>query len=160
MTPKGAGGTRQQFENWSNGGAQAQVVTGPAVDTTFTANYTTQHQLTLAVTPAGAGTITAAPPSADGFYNQGAVVQVSAVAGTGYTFSTFNGALTGSTSPQPVTMTGPQTVTATFACAYSLNPQGTSITSDPFTGSFTVTAGGTCGYLASSGSDWITLTSG
>lgn len=159
-SPQGSGGTRQQFVNWSNGGAQSQTVTAPSADTTYTANFTTQYLLTLATSPVGAGTISATPSSADGYYTQGTSVQVTAAAAAGYVFNGFTGALTGSTSPQSVAMTHPQSVTATFACSYGLNPTGTSITSGSFSGTFTVTAGATCGYTASTGADWITLTSG
>lgn len=112
---QGSGGTRQMFLNWSDNGAASHVVVAPGVPTTYTANYQTQHALTLLPTPAGGGTVTSAPLSADGFYNAGTAVQVSASNSAGYEFVGWSGALSGSINPSIVTMDGPKTVTATFS---------------------------------------------
>ena len=77
---------------------------------TWTVPAPQQYYLTTAVSPAGGGTIL----PAGGWYNSGAVAWVSAAANQGYQFSGFSGDLTGTTTPQPLTMDGPKSVTANF----------------------------------------------
>src|SRR5581483_7108650 len=114
-TQAGTAGTQYVFGSWSDGGAGSHTVTGPASATTYTATFTTQYQLTTAASPGAGGTV--AP--ATGWYNAGAVVAVSATPNSGYTFTGFSGALTGTTTPQNVTMSGPQSVTASFTASNS-----------------------------------------
>jgi len=54
------------------------------------------------------------PGSADGYYNTGTLVQLTANAGTGYVFTGWSGDLTGSANPQSVAMSAPRSVTANF----------------------------------------------
>ena len=81
--------------------------------TTYTANFNTQYLLTTVANPAAGGTIS----PATGWYNSGLIAAVSATANSsnGYQFSGFTGALTGTTTPQNLTMNGPATVTAYFS---------------------------------------------
>ncbi len=102
--------TQNVFGTWSQGGAASQTVTVPAGGANYTANYTTQYNLATAVSPAGAGTITAG-----GWVNAGTTLSISASANLGYQFAGFSGALTGTTSPQNLTMSGPAVVTANFS---------------------------------------------
>jgi glucose/arabinose dehydrogenase len=107
-SPQTNGGTRYVLNNWSDGGAQTHDITVSAVNTTYTANFSTQHLLT---TQAGAGgTVTAG-----GWFNAGSVVPITATPNPGFTFAGFTGDLTGTTNPQSVTMSAPRTVNATFA---------------------------------------------
>jgi hypothetical protein len=46
--------------------------------------------------------------------NTGASLSISATPGTGYQFAGFSGAITGTTTPQTVTVNGPLTVSANF----------------------------------------------
>src|SRR5262249_33541321 len=110
-TPQGSGGTRTVFANWSDGGALSHSV-APLLPTTYTANFTTQHLLTTAVSPAGSGTVSATPSSEDGYYNAGTSVQVSAVANSLFIFSNWTGDITGTTNPASLTMSAPKTVAA------------------------------------------------
>ncbi len=114
-------GTRYVFNNWSDGGAVAHAITVPAVPTTYIATFTTQYQLTVAVTPAGSGTVT---PASGGFYNSGASVTLTATPNSGYAFSAWTGAVTpfGAASGA-VVMNGPVSVTATFQTAGAGPPQ-------------------------------------
>ena len=105
----GPAGTQYLFSSWSDGGLQSHSVS-PASTTSYTATFSTQYFLTTAVNPANGGTIS----PASGWYNATQVVQVSALAANNFTFSGFSGALSGTTSPQAVTMSGPQSVTANF----------------------------------------------
>lgn len=159
-SPQGGGATRYVFANWSNAGAQTQTVTAPSADTTYTANFTTQHLLNLSVSPAGAGTISSSPSSPDGYYNAGTSVQVNAVPASGYSFTGFSGDLFGTAQPQSVVMSAPRNVIASFACAYSLSQSSATFDGAVNSGSFTVFAGGTCAFTATSNADWITIISG
>ena len=112
-SPQGTG-TRYVFANWSDGGADSHSITVPAAAATFTASFTTQYLLTTNVSRSGSGTITVSPASADGYYNAGASVQITATALAGYRFSKFTGSLTGTTNPQSLVMSAPHSVTADF----------------------------------------------
>ena len=107
-TQSGGTGTQYAFVTWSDGVTAAHSV-APTVATTYTASFTTQYLLTTVVNPAGSGTIT----PATGWQNAGSVT-LTAAANTGYQFSSFSGAVTGTTTPQNLTMSAPATVTATF----------------------------------------------
>jgi hypothetical protein len=119
-TPQSGGsGTQYVWSNWSDGGAMSHSV-APISNTTYTANFTTQYQLTTAASPASGGSIGVNPTSTDGFYDSGASVQLTATPNSGYGFSGWSGDLTGQTNPQSLTMTGPRAVTANFSSTPSL----------------------------------------
>jgi glucose/arabinose dehydrogenase len=104
-TPQGSGATRYNFLNWSDGGPITHDITVPATNTTYTANFQTQYQLTTSVNPPSAGTIT---PTA--FYNANSIVNLIATPATGWQFNNFTGPANGAT----VTMDAPKTITANF----------------------------------------------
>src|SRR5208283_681955 len=83
---------------------------------TWTVPAPQQYYLTTTVSPSGGGTISPSCPGGCA-YNANAVVQISANAASGYTFSGFTGALSGTATPQFLTMNGPKSVTANFAGA-------------------------------------------
>ena len=140
-TPQGTGVTRYAFSNWSDGGAINHVVTTPGAGATYTANFTTQYQLTGAVSPSGSGTVTTAPASADGFYNSGTVVEVTSAPAAGYAFANWSGSCAG-TGACSVTMTAPRSVTANFTL---LPPTvtGVSPSAGPLAGGTAITITGT-----------------
>jgi hypothetical protein len=111
--PNGSG-SRYAFANWSNGGQASQTIQVPTNDSTFTANYTQQFQLTTNVSPAGSGSI-----SAGGWFDAGTVVPVSATPISGFQFANFSGALSGISNPQNIVMSAAKNVVANFA---SLSP--------------------------------------
>lgn len=122
-----SGSTQYVFSQWNNTATQNQTITATGT-TTYTASFTTQYQLT---TSAGAGgSIT---PSS-GFYNAGAVVAVTATPNSGNQFSGFSGALSGTTNPQNITMSGPMSVTANFVgtatVSVATSPSGLAIVVD------------------------------
>ena len=101
------------FSGWSGG---LSGTTNPASvtingNTTVTATFT-QDQYTLTVTPVGSGSVARNPVKST--YVYGEVVQLTATANPGWTFSSWSGGLTGSTNPASVTISGNTTVTATF----------------------------------------------
>jgi hypothetical protein len=106
---QGSGGTRAVFTSWNDGQAQSHTVTASAA-ATYTASFQTQHLLSTAVSPAGLGTVTASPASADGFYNNGTAVLLTAAGA----FRNWSGDLSGSANPQSVLMSAPRSVTANF----------------------------------------------
>jgi len=112
-SPQGSG-TRYVFTNWSDGGAISHTVTASASPTTYTATFDSQYLLTTSVSPSGAGTISADPTSADGYYNSGTPVQLTATANAGYQYANWSGDLTGTINPQSLTMSAPRSVTANF----------------------------------------------
>jgi hypothetical protein len=72
----------------------------------------TGRTLTVNVSPAGAGTVAKSPDQTS--YANGTSVQLTASPGTGWSFSAWSGAVTGSTNPVSVVMDANKTVTATF----------------------------------------------
>ncbi|MBL8230019.1 MAG: BACON domain-containing protein [Bryobacterales bacterium] len=155
-SPQSLGPTRHVFSRWSNGGAQTHTITtqGPS---TFTAIFETQHQLSAVVSPPAGGLLTVSPASADGFYNAGTPLVVTAQASSGYAFAGFSGALSGNANPQALVMTAPQTLTASFNCTYALS--STSMTSPGAGGGGTValTTGAGCTWTATSAVAWIAV---
>jgi uncharacterized repeat protein (TIGR02543 family) len=100
------------FTSWSDGGALSHTIQANTPGKTYTANFTAQYLLLTAVSPAGGGSIS--PPT--GWHNPNAVVTVTAIPATGYTFTGWSGACAGTGACQ-VTMWNPQIVTANFAPA-------------------------------------------
>ena len=104
---------------------------GPDVTTWGDVTLSAEHILTVNIV--GSGSVTKSPDQLT--YTYGTVVQLTATADPGWTFSSWSGDLTGSTNPDSITMDGDKTVTATFTqdtvsltvvSAYdSPNPSGT-----------------------------------
>ena len=113
-TPQpGATGTQYVFTGWSDGGAVSHSITVEATAATYTASFKTQYQLTISASPAGDGTVT---PASGTFYDAGAIVPVTATAGSGDAFTNWTGSVASSSSNSTtVSMTAPQTLTANFS---------------------------------------------
>ena len=132
------------FSSWSGActGTGACSVTMDA-DKTVTANFTPiTYNLTVAVSPAGGGTTN--PAVGVHAYAAGTVVAVTATPATGYVFSSWSGACTG-TGACSVTMDADKTVTANFTpIMYNLttavSPAGGG-TTDPAVGVHAYAAG-------------------
>jgi len=107
----GGTGVRYVWNSWTGGGAISHTV-APTTNTTYTARFTTQYYLTMSHGVGG----TVSPGS--GWKNSGVTVSITATPSTGYSFSSWTGAGTGSFSgtnnPASITMGGPITETATF----------------------------------------------
>jgi hypothetical protein len=127
-TQAGGAGSQYVFSGWSDGGAATHTFIPSAG--TYTANFTTQYYLTSDASPSAGGAIS--PPS--GWYNAGAAVSVSASANGGYQFSGFSGGLSGTTTPQTLTMNAPVSVTANYSALSNITvtsvPAGRSLTVD------------------------------
>jgi hypothetical protein len=108
----GGAGTEYVFTGWSDGGAASHNVTAPNSPVTYTANFGTQYQLTTVVSPAGSGSVT---PASGQFFASGTVVSLTATANSGYTFASWSGNVVApGNSSTTITMSAPQTVTASF----------------------------------------------
>ncbi len=138
-SPQPTGATTTQYTNptWNVSGAASASITAPSTSQTYTASFTTQYYLTTS--SIGEGSIS----PASGWYNSGTVVAVTATPNSGYTFVDFTGALTGTTSPENLTMTAPESVTANFPLqGYILSavPSSVSLTSTGTNDSYVFTA--------------------
>ncbi len=122
----GTTGTQFLFDNWSDGGTLSHTITAPATSTTYTANFTTQYQLTM-----NAGTGGSVQPTSGSFFNSGQTVQITATPNNGFTFSgwtgTGTGSFTGGTNPVNITMNGPITQLANFSGTGVPTPAGQNV---------------------------------
>jgi len=116
------------------------------------------REYTLSVTIDGSGSVTKNPNQAT--YPYGTVVQLTAIANTGWMFSSWSGNLSGSTNPTSITMNGNKSVIAHFTqnqytLTITLDGSG-SVTKNPNQATYsygqvvTVTAVPGTGYLFSS----------
>ena len=74
------------MEPWSAGGAQSQSVTSLLPATTYTANFTTEYQLTTVASPSAHGSVS---PTSGQYYASGASIPVTATANSGFTFNNW-----------------------------------------------------------------------
>jgi len=82
----GPAGSQYVWSSWSQGGTQSQTVTAPSSSTTYTANFTTQYQLTMVASPLADGSVT--PPSGQ-YFASGASIAVTATANAGFAFNNW-----------------------------------------------------------------------
>jgi hypothetical protein len=139
-TPQSAGtGTQFAWSSWSDGGAISHTIS-PTSAGTFTAAFATQYLLTTTVVPTGGGAITASPSSTNGYYTSGTQVQLTPAANPICTFTDWTGGLSGTASPQAVTMNDPLTETANFQCSGPASTDfltGYALNSPPLRNNFT-----------------------
>jgi uncharacterized delta-60 repeat protein/uncharacterized repeat protein (TIGR02543 family) len=111
-------GTRYVWTSWSDNNPISHNVTAPNGNITYTANFFTQHMLSM-----NAGTGGTISPGS-GFFNSALTVSIAATPDSGFVFVGWTGSgagsFTGSTNSVNVTMNGPITQTANFA---PINPQ-------------------------------------
>jgi hypothetical protein len=115
----GPAGSQYVWSSWSQGGTQSQTVTAPSSSTTYTANFTTQYQLTMLAAPSADGSVT---PTSGQYFASGASIPVTATANAGFAFNnwTSTGGSFGSTTSASTTFTMPgaaATVTGNFVPA-------------------------------------------
>ncbi|HUQ93276.1 MAG TPA: PQQ-dependent sugar dehydrogenase [Bryobacteraceae bacterium] len=157
-------GTRLGFASWSDNGAATHDIVTPAVNTTYTATFTTQHLLTLdASASSGLGSI-AANPATDGFYNAGSSVQLTAIPAPGLQFGAWSGDASGSVNPLNLVMSGPRNVSAFFgttaSCTYALNHGAATVSSAGDIREVDVVTGTGCSWWTTSQTSWVTVVSG
>jgi N-acetylneuraminic acid mutarotase len=108
------------FSNWSGDASGSSNPVSVTMDgaKSVTANFTQNcYTLTTSASPSSGGSVSANPaPNCNSGtqYTHGTVVQLTATANTGYTFSSWSGDASGSSNPVSVTMDGAKSVTARF----------------------------------------------
>ncbi|MCX7111997.1 MAG: hypothetical protein NTX45_18095 [Proteobacteria bacterium] len=119
----GESGTQYRFNDWSDGGGQTHSIATPNTNTTYTANFTRQYQLTGAVDSTSHGywqfcILDCYTMSQNGqlWLDEGDRRVISAKAYDGFKFSNWTGSVDypNSSPTLLVTMTGPKSVTANF----------------------------------------------
>ena len=136
------------YQGWSDQGAQSHTVTAPQTAATYTVTFGTQHAVTGAVNPSGAGTLTLSPAAVEveggrSWYALNQVVTATtAPANAGYAFASWTG---GPVTPAAgavaggavgtVVMSGPKSLTANYNVAYTVTtvPEGLSVMVDGVT---------------------------
>jgi astacin len=102
---------RYVFSDWSNGGTASQSIVAPEGSATYVANFKTRYRLTTSVE--GTGSVSASPSSADGYYDAGTAVQLTAQPVSSFSF--WTGDTTGTANPQSVVMDDERVAVAHFA---------------------------------------------
>lgn len=121
-----AAGTRYVLQGWSDGGAATKRSFTSWGSDTLSISFKTQYLLTTTTSPGGAIL------PATGYQDSNYQARVSAAAAPGYSFSGFTGDLTGSSNPQPLTMSAPRSVHAVFS---PVPPSASAVSVSPSSGS-------------------------
>jgi hypothetical protein len=101
------------FSHWSDNltGSPNPATLTITGNTVVTATFT-QDQYTLTITITGSGTVDKNPLQAT--YTYGTIVTLTANPAAGWSFDSWSGAVSGTTSPTTINMTGSKSVNATF----------------------------------------------
>ncbi|MBD2722164.1 InlB B-repeat-containing protein [Hymenobacter armeniacus] len=137
------------FSGWSGGatGTTNPLTVSMTANRAITATFVAQY--TLTVSTVGSGTVTKSPNQTA--YASGTAVTLTATPASGYTFSGWSGAATGTANPLTVTMNANKAITATFTATTTRYTLTTTVV-----GSGTVTKNpNTTNYLSGSS---VTLT--
>jgi len=81
-----SGGTEQVWSSWSDNGAISHLVAAPGANTTYTADFNTEYQLTTQASPSADGSVT---PASGGYFASGATIPVTATANAGFQFNNW-----------------------------------------------------------------------
>ena len=123
------------FANWSGDLSGATSPTSITINgnKSVTANFNVAcYSLNTGVSPSGSGTVSVSPsPNCGTGYSSGTVVQLTANAASGYSFSNWSGDTSGSSNPASVTMDANKSVTANFFGCYTLSRAHSGSGSDP-----------------------------
>ncbi len=156
-----SGTTRYLFKNWSDGGAQTHTVTVPSSSWTVTANFQKQFTLTSSSSNPSLGTVSNSPVSADTFYNEGALISVSATPASAACLSSWTGVTAPPTALISVTVNQPYSITGNFQSgSISAAPTQFNMAAAAGTGTISVSNSGGCSWTAKSNASWITIISG
>ena len=144
-TASQSGGTGVQYlwSSWSDGAGLSHTVT-PGTASNYTASFTTQYFLTMS---AGAG---GSVSPANGWYDSGTNVNISATASNEYSFGGWigsgTGAYSGSNNPASITLNSPLTQSASFEVVTNIGPPSQSILGITIGDSITLTYATTPGF--------------
>ncbi len=119
--------TRFVFSDWSDGGAQSHSITLPPTGgATYAANLIPQYVVADYALESCAGSVSVSPgPNSDGFYPTGSLLSFSETPNTGWIFTGWVYDLSGTTSPQNLTVNDEVLV----AADYSTTPTRLQLTS-------------------------------
>lgn len=152
-SPQTVSTTRYVWASWSDSGAVSHTVS-PAVDTDYTATFTTQYQLTVAAS--GGGTVSISSGTSGDFYNSGTGLTLTPVPNPGKMFSSWSGDASGSTNPLSVTMSAAKSITANFTDS-SVQITGINTTQTQATVNYTVSDKSACTVRVSQSSSYSPL---
>ena len=109
---QGTNSLRYQFVSWEDGSTGPRTVTATSLSATYTAKFNKQYLVTSSYI--GTGSVTLSPSPADGFYDEGTVVQVVANPGSGQTLRYWLGDLAGNNATTSITADQTRFVIANF----------------------------------------------
>lgn len=110
--------TQYVFQNWSDGGAQSHNISVPATNAAFTATLQPQYVPVYYANQSCAGSILATPsPLNGGFYAAGTNVTFTETTQPGWTFTGWQGDLSGTQNPQALAINDEELVIADFNTA-------------------------------------------
>jgi hypothetical protein len=111
-----------QFSHWEGDLTGSTNPTPLMLDRnkTITAVFKPFYALTVNANPIGSGTVALTPPQSAGGYAEGTKVTLTAIAGEGYKFDHWSGALSGSENPITISVGADMRLVAEFAQASSL----------------------------------------
>ncbi len=131
---QGTSTLRFQFLNWDDGSTGTRTVTAASQAATYTARFEKQYLLSTGTL--GLGTVSASPASADGFYDAGTRVQLTATPSGGQAVRYWVGDAAGGGTQQTVVMDQQRLASAYFASPLQwLALHAASFTVSPFFGS-------------------------
>jgi hypothetical protein len=153
-----SGETRYVFKNWHDGStANPRTFTAAPGIGTLNLNFSTEHRVTVVTAPPGNGTVQMSPNYADFYYPASSVVALTPSAPPGYAFTNWSGSAAGTASPLLLTVNGPATVAANFACAYQLSQLDFPLSDAAQAVSITVSTAAGCSWSASTPLPWAAL---
>jgi len=100
--------SRLAFQGWNDSTEANRAIVLPTGSKTYTAIYTLQHRLTVAAAPPEGASLALNPASADGFYDTGALVSVTARVAAGYRTIGWSGDLSGNSTVAALTVDAPK----------------------------------------------------
>jgi parallel beta-helix repeat protein/predicted outer membrane repeat protein len=133
------GGTCYACVGWTGTGSAPPGGSTNSVTFTITENssitwlWKTQYELTVEILPEGSGTVELSPAGEDGYYDDGAVVTLTANPNTGYVFAHWSGDLSGTDNPATLIMVGHKSVIANFVPAIYVDGASGQDTNDGLT---------------------------
>ena len=115
LAPYGQGGLRYRFQGWSDGGARSHTVTLPSQGGSIRAMLAAEFPLSTAVADPSSGSISADPPSIDGYYRAGTPVGLTASPSPGWEFVGWTADISALEPAISVEMDSPKHVEAVFS---------------------------------------------
>lgn len=113
-SPQGNSSTRYVWHSWNNSGAMNQNIIVPQNSMTYTANFQTEHYLSMGFVPANSGSVS--PQS--GWKIEGSTITIQAQPNSNFKFYAWSGSgtgsYTGSNNPETISVNGPINELAAF----------------------------------------------